>query len=259
MKKHSGKISIVVIVVLVISIIVLTIISEAGIINVENNGTLSETDESTVETTEAEAPVTEAPVTETPVTEATINPEDFYIEEPAYTDYSDFGFENMYGMNTWLEIYGYHFSSDSEGSYVCVSKSGDYPTLYFNNNFLKQVLWNRFDEGNVLYDENDSSASGLVYDTVNFGIVDNDTISFVSGYYSGSTFYITERKMTHGIPILVCEFNSTSRHAVYDDGWYMPTGFIDWSKSPETGTYINKEGTEIEVIKYYLDENYIQD
>lgn len=56
------------------------------------------------------------------------------------------------------------------------------------------------------------------YNTVNYGVVDNNTISFISGYYNGSTF------------------KSTRRHMVYDDGWLLPTGFIDWSRSPESYT-----------------------
>ncbi len=180
-----------------------------------------------------------------------IDPEPYY--EPEIIDYSDFGFENTYGMDNWIKIKGYSFSADD--SYVYTT--GDYATVHFNRNFLKQLRWDRSDCDYNLYDETIGTSGGYVFNTVNYGIVDNDTISFVSGYYNGSTFYIENREMVNGIPILECKFNSTSRHDVYDSGWYIPSGFINWSLSPERGKHTTDEGQTIDVVKYYIDESFI--
>ncbi len=171
-------------------------------------------------------------------------------------DYSNIGFENTEGFDTWIMIKGYSFSDDSP--YVYVSSRSDYPTLHFNNGFLKKVHWNRDDIDNKIYEFDEDGVGGYVYNTVNYGVVDNNTISFTSGYYNGSTFLIKDRIILNGIPFLDCDFLSTSRHQVYDNGVYIPVGFLDWSKQPEIGTHINDNGIEIDVIKYYIDNHFIR-
>lgn len=158
-------------------------------------------------------------------------------------DYSDYGFENMGDMNTWLYIEDYDDFSDEP--YVWCSKSYQ-RTCQYSNNYITTTWWD-----NYIYNENDNAGIGETYQPLQYDIVSNDSIVYKEGLGEG-TFTITERVIVKGAPILYCQdvFQKWDTHTNYN--WSLPTGFIDWSKSPEESTMLDDEGNEISVIKYYI-------
>lgn len=166
-----------------------------------------------------------------------IDPELYY--EPEEIDYSDFGFLNNYGMNEWMSISGYSIG-DIDDSYVynCNEK------FVFNDSFFKTFL---------IYNDD-----AELDNTAKCSIEDNDTITFTTGDYSGTTMMITDRKMSHSIPIMVVECNESYwGHKIVDGTWFIPTDLIDWSRSPEKGTHTTEDGETKKVTKYYIDESFI--
>lgn len=197
-------------------------------LNEEASGeTASETTESSIEITE---------------TETTIDLGELY-DEPEYTDYSDFGFFNNYGMTEWGKISGYSIDGTKD-SFVYSYDAEMHDYFSFSDTFFRTY---------------DDYLTKTVDHTASCRIEDNDTITFTTGDYSGTAVMITERKVPHNIPIIVIECNENYwGHRITDEGWYIPTDFIDLSRSPEKGTITYDDGETEIVEKYYIKEEYLE-
>lgn len=169
------------------------------------------------------------------------------------TDYSNFGFENMYGMNTWMEV----DILDITDTQVTSLDSGEYATLTFNNGFLKQELWNRTGENKGVYYSKNNENGGYLWHTNQYAVIDNYNLQLYN-YRGGATLTITNVEMYGKIPIITVKF-ITSYHENTSDGTYIPADFIDWSSSPEeciSGTY--NGGGDREGLTYYIDTKYLE-
>lgn len=180
--------------------------------------------------------------TETEVTQA--NP----------TDFSDFGFENMHQMNTWIEVLKYNFEQP-EKAYILVE--GDYATLTFKSNVLQQQRWNRSgDNPHVFYDENGLNLGGYPWNTTGYSVIDNYHIVFTYGIRGNASLAITDINLSKSIPLITCKFKTSYLSNNISDGYFIPSGFIDWQRSPEESTYTatlwDKTEYERDCVKYYV-------
>lgn len=198
-----------------------------------NATSAEETTEMSVEET------TEEPMTEIfPDTTEWVTPQPY---EPEEDDYSIFGFYNNYGMTEWMSIRGYSIDGSSD-SYVY--DAGSYK-FTFSDSFFKS--FEKYSNGYQLSN------------TAKCSIEDNDSMTFTTGDFSGTSMIITERKTPHNIPVIVVECNENYwGHKIIDGTWFIPTDFIDWERSPEKGTHTDKNGKTKNVTKYYINEEYLQ-
>lgn len=132
-------------------------------------------------------------------------------------DYSDFGFQNNYGMTEWMEIVDYDFSNKSEAFVI-----GGGMVISLENGYLEERL---FDSRTVFSgDRND----GELYNTERYNIVSNYVIEKQVTNYP--TLEITDVEVVNNIPI------------IYTDEYHypclIPTYFIDFSR---TDKYYIKE------------------
>lgn len=160
------------------------------------------------------------------------------------TDYSYFGFENNFGMTEWLSIAGYDF--DDEGEMYVYALGWD-QVISFSDDIFK------------FYEKYDEYVDNTVDETADCSIKDNDTLSFESGTFNGTSMIITERKLKHNLPMINAEFTKNywgHTMIIKDSAWFIPIEFIDTERAPEKGVVVNSTGDK--GTKFYLKSEYIQ-
>ena len=167
-------------------------------------------------------------------------PDEYAVAE----DYSNFGFENNFGMTEWISIAGYDFDDDGE---MYVYALGWDQVVSFSDDFFK--FYEKYDE----YIEN------TVDSTADCSIKDNDTLTFDSGTFSGTSMLITERKIKNNVPMINSEFTKNywgHTMIIKDSAWFIPVEFVDAERSPEKGVIVNSKGDK--GSKFYLKSEYVQ-
>ena len=178
-------------------------------------------------------------------------PKETEEQEEEFVDYSDFGFQNNYGMNEWIYVSRYDFS-DINNAYIITSYNGA-EVLLFENEYL-QIR--SFEKENCYMGD---FKKGKLETAIGYDMVSNTVLSLEDN----STYEIASMELKGDIPII------GTNHTLYrnagefvTDGWFIPTKFIDFSKEPEI-TYLTINGVEYRGtspdLKYYIKAEYLQD
>lgn len=165
------------------------------------------------------------------------------FEASKKTDYSNYGFQNNYNMNQWMEIDSYDFS-DSLNAYV---ETHSPMVVIFENNYLQTRLFStlpaEIDESKL--SSGDGTSGELYGSPIKYEIPSNDVLNFASG---GTLLVIKDVKIERGIPIITTD--------EYQYELVIPMFFIDFERGVEitdrdhvnNGTY----------IRYYIKPEYIK-
>ncbi len=170
-----------------------------------------------------------------------------YSESNSETiDYTDFGFENMYELNEWISIERLDFT-DINNAYIEVSYTW-HEVFLFENGYLQTRL---FKEANNFTGD---FSKGSLRTAMGYNVISNVVLIM----NDNSTYEITEINHYGNIPII------ETNHTLYrnmgtsiNDGRYIPTYFIDFSKTPERVEYNNYFGPNIR-LKYYIKAEYLE-
>ncbi len=169
-----------------------------------------------------------------------ISDDDEIESETQVIDYSDFGFQNNYGMTEWMEIKDYDFSNKSE---AFVSVKGGNMVISFENGYLEERLFS----GTVF---SGNRNEGELYDTERFNIVSNYVIEKQITNYP--TLELTEVELVNNIPIIHTD--------EYHYECLIPTHFIDFSRTKMEQLEYNDVHIGkyyITVYKYYIKEEFL--
>ena len=158
--------------------------------------------------------------------------------EKILKDYSNFGFFNMDGMNEWITIKVADFT-DKKNAYILVDKT--YDVISFSNGYVKRGEYS-FDKP---YNKATGNYSEKYTKSYQYSVVDNRTISYTSG--GGST--ISDFRLLVGLPVFIFDVLQLER--------YIPTMFIDNTRTVEETAYTYEDGTTSEMIKIYIDSKYL--
>ena len=159
-------------------------------------------------------------------------------------DYSDYGFENNYGFTELLWFDGYDFS-DIDNAYVEAYYNG-HKVLTFENGYL---ISRNFEKTN--YFTGDFS-KGDLSKTASYTIISNRLLSL----YNHSTYEITNVSMKGNVPIIHTDHQQYTGNYI-TDGTFIPTHFIDFSRTPEKVEYNTYFGPDVR-MKYFIKSEYLE-
>lgn len=176
------------------------------------------------------------------MTNRNANQEDAFLK-----DYSDFGFQNNYGLTEWMEISAYDFS-DKNNAYVIVR--ANYMVVSFENGYLEERLFSTYYRGlssKCIFEGNRNE--GEFYNAEQYNVVSN---------------YIIEKQITN-FPTLELNVDIVSGIPIIETNeihypLLIPTEFIDWSRSFEESEYDPGYGYDVgySQIKYYINADFLQ-
>ncbi len=143
-----------------------------------------------------------------------------FAEDPDYIYLHDFGYTNMYGMTTWMEITAYSFTDN----YVEFDYNNTTITFYGNyftkNCFFASKLTNNSSEGI-------SSSAYYRSDKYQCNYLSNNSISFCDSIWLQLS--IIDRDVdTYNSKVILKTLNHYS-----DEEWYVPCDMLDFTQITE--------------------------
>ena len=188
---------------------------------------------------------------------ADLNANDWLEAGSEPVDYSDFGFQNNYGMTEWMEIDDYDFSDPQNAYVTCVEWNSKFYIMKFEDGYLHTRKFTCYSEQSDFYKDN--FTVGELTDLYQYSVISNDLISLPDN----SSYEIKYRVLENNIPIVSISLNYEEYFNDYTikNGRFIPKDFIDFSREPE----IYKEkipsalaSTSKIHIKYYIKSSYIK-
>lgn len=163
------------------------------------------------------------------------------------TDFSNFGFQNDYGMTEWMEIIDFDFSNKTD-AFVIV-RSSNY-VVNFSNGYLEERYFSSDtrEAEKVIFsgDRNKGELCGAEkYNVVSNYVIEKQITNY-------PTLELTEVNLVNNIPIIY----TTENHYPC----LIPTYFIDFSRIEtdqivHNDRYFNKYET---VYKYYIKKEFLR-
>lgn len=146
-------------------------------------------------------------------------------KDPDYVNLNEFGFNNNYGMNIWLEICAYDYSKNMVRTYK-------YPKLVFYSSNYRQLGKIDSEDLNTKTDIN----IGLIkyVSTEPYDILSNNAIQYDSADCGWGTVTVLERVTDSDNKKLVIK---TQNEAIYENSveeWFAPVELLDFSTITET-------------------------
>lgn len=157
-------------------------------------------------------------------------------------DYSDFGFDNMYGMTEWIRIEDFDFA-DHRNAYV---QAGDhYYVINFANSYIEVRSFNSRYMSEYTGHFYGDRTEGALRDAFPYKLVNSYMLEFQLTNKRNAE--ISDVNIIEGIPVI---YVNSMESAADIDGCYIPTDFIDWTQEPVT------DG-DLSPITFYIDEKYL--
>lgn len=157
-------------------------------------------------------------------------------------DYSDFGFDNMYGMTEWIRIEDYSLTDHGSAH---VQAGERYYVINFANGYIEVRAFNYSTYWEYAGHFYGNRTDGTLRDAFPYNLVNSYMLEFQLTNKRNAE--ITDVEIVEGIPIIYID---SKEPAADIDGCYIPTDFIDWTREPVT------DG-DLSPITFYIDEKYL--
>lgn len=143
-----------------------------------------------------------------------------YIKDPNYIDLNNFGFTNMYGMNTWLNIIGFDFSQNR----VIIRGSDFNFNIYYDNYWYSGKI--SVESISTVTSVNSNLLTSM--ETNPYTLLSNDVVQYYGGGGLGPVT-ITERVVSRDNSKIILKIYDEAKSGNFREYWYVPADLLDFS------------------------------